>query len=65
MARMNHPKSWAYVAFAIALDFVVIYLLTQFNLHYGRRRQTNNHVTEAHVDQRFQTDPRFLWVQPS
>jgi hypothetical protein len=65
LARMNHPSSWGYLALAFGLDFAVIYLLTQFNVQYGRRKDLASPALAEPRDERFQTDPRFLWVKPN
>lgn len=61
--RMSHAWSWLYVVFAIGIDVVVIYLLTEFNVRYGRKPAST--LVGERIDERFQTDPRYLWVQPA
>lgn len=61
--RLFNLRTLFYLLLAIALDFALIYLLTQLNIRHGRKRRPS---AEADADMmRFQTDPKFLWTNPS
>ncbi len=57
--RAGQVTTWFYVAIALALDFAVIYLLTELNLQQPKRQAVIGVVAE---DKPFESDPQFLWV---
>jgi hypothetical protein len=61
--RTSNPTTWFYLMLAIAIDFVVIYLLTQLNVRFAPPKSPVPGAVglrEIH----FLTDPRFLWTNP-
>ena len=62
--RMTHHTTWFYLVIALSIDFVLIYLLTEFNVRFGGRRQSDDSEV-SQEEARFETDPKFIWYQPS
>ncbi len=62
--RLFYPSTWFYLALALMIDFVVIYLITQLNVRYGKRRKRGTKAPDP-AAARFTTDPKFLWLNPT
>jgi hypothetical protein len=61
--RVTQPTTWFYLVLALAMDFAVIYLLTQLNVRFGR---TKTQASDKFGPQelRFVTDPQYIWTNP-
>jgi len=62
--RLFYPSTWFYLLIALMIDFVVIYLITQLNVRYGKRRKRGSGTIDV-ATARFATDPKFLWLNPT
>lgn len=60
--RLFTWRTLFYLLLAVALDFALIYLITQLNVRFGKKRKVRR-VAGADTF-RFQTDPKFLWTNP-
>lgn len=57
--RIFHFETIFYLFIAVGLDLFLIYLLMNLNVRYGARRKREKEDT---IEPRYQTDPKFLWI---
>lgn len=61
--RLFNLRTLFYLAIALAIDFLLIQLLTLLNVKHGKKRRPRESPTPEML--RFQTDPKYLWVNPT